>query len=1168
MKKKTYLKNTLRDMWDTKGKVLSIFIMIFLASTVIVGLFLTGPSMRKTLNQTLKKYDHPDLTVTSTYGLDIEDQVIIEKDKDIDHVYYSKFYDGFLWENLIRVKSYSEETPKVEITEGSFPKNNDEIVIDEKLKSDFKIGDKITIKSPTDEKVDDSLENTSYKVVGFAKSSEYIFEDIRDVSISGKKMTDGFALVKEENFIKDTLGQANIFYKKTKNQDFLSDEYTDYIKEKKNSLEDSLEHREEEVLEEIKKDANEELDDSKEELDESEQELKDKEKELKDAAIALDNGYKDYEEGKKEFYNKINQGEKDLQASKIKLDQGQQQLNSAKAEYQKSVDDFNNRINEQQYQIDQGRKEIETGQKELDQAKKTYEETYEDNLAKIEKGFVGKRNELDLLEKSLTFDKEELEISKNVLENAENNLKELEASLEETDPTDPKFQEILDKIELLKSDIEKQKQGLEEKTKAYEEKSSMYEKSKEEFDTAYEEAKKPLIQAKSELDNKQAIIDQKKKELESGQKELETKKNQTLSQFANVENQIKEQEEELNNGRIQYQQGLNTLEQNRIDGQSELKSSYAELLDKTEEYEKDKKEFEEKYPDAKKEIEEGREEIEEERNKLINLEKPTYEVGYYRDNESIKTYYNNSQNIDELTKVFPTFFYFVAILVTLTTMKRYIDEQRIHVGTLKSLGYSNRDITNKFYLYGLLPTFFGSLFGSIVGKYILTKVIFDAYSTGFDILPIQYYDSLLVILATIGLSLLLIFFTIFITNRKSVNEVTANLLRGKAPKQGSRILLERLTFIWKRLTFMQKVTSRNIFRYKSRMYMTLFGVAGCTALLFFGFAMQDSIKDTSIIQRNQITSYDAIVLFDNKADEKDLDSYESEINKFDSTKIIYQQGKVESDDGKLDVNLMAFEDKDVVNDFINLRDTKKNPLEIKDSGAIITDNLAQENDLEVGDKLDFEDKDKNIKELEITGIAENYVDDYIYISKEEYGKVFDKNNDFNADLIVTDDEDTIKELEDKNAVQNIIKPNAMYETIDVLMDNLNLVIIIITLVSSILAIVVLFNLTNINVSERMRELATTKVLGFYPKETTAYIYRETFILSIIGIFFGYGLGYIMFRYVLNVVAPEGILLAYQPHPRSFIISAMITVIISLVIMFIVHKQLKSIDMAEAMKSGE
>jgi len=145
MKKKTYLKNTLRDMWDTKGKVLSIFIMIFLASTVIVGLFLTGPSMRKTLNQTLKKYDHPDLTVTSTYGLDIEDQVIIEKDKDIDHVYYSKFYDGFLGENLIRVKSYSEETPKVEITEGSFPKNNDEIVIDEKLKSDFKIGDKITI---------------------------------------------------------------------------------------------------------------------------------------------------------------------------------------------------------------------------------------------------------------------------------------------------------------------------------------------------------------------------------------------------------------------------------------------------------------------------------------------------------------------------------------------------------------------------------------------------------------------------------------------------------------------------------------------------------------------------------------------------------------------------------------------------------------------------------------------------------------------------------------------------------------------------------------------------------------------------------------------------------------------------------------------------------------
>lgn len=270
MNKKTYLKNTLRDMRDTKGKILSIFIMIFLASAVIVGLVLTGASMRKTLNKTLKMYNHPDITVTSTYGLENEDQVIIERDKDIDHVYYSKVYDGFLDEKLIRIKSYKNDTPKVKIVKGRFPKNNKEIVLDNKLKDDYKIGDKLKFKTSGDNKIEDNLKNTSYKVVGFAKSSEYLFLDIRDISNTGKKMTDGFAFVKEDNFKKDTLGQANIYYKKTKNMDTISDDYLAYVKDKKKELEDSLDLRPEEALKKIKKDANKELDDSKDKLDKSE----------------------------------------------------------------------------------------------------------------------------------------------------------------------------------------------------------------------------------------------------------------------------------------------------------------------------------------------------------------------------------------------------------------------------------------------------------------------------------------------------------------------------------------------------------------------------------------------------------------------------------------------------------------------------------------------------------------------------------------------------------------------------------------------------------------------------------------------------------------------------------------------------------------------------------
>lgn len=1164
MKKNTFVKATLRDMKDTKGKILSIFIMIFLASAVIVGLVLTGPSMRKTLSLTLKKYDHPDLTLTSTYGLDSEDTVIIEKDKDIDHVYYSKLYDGFLDDKLIRIKSYSKDTPKVKLTKGDFPKNDKEIVLDSKLKDDYKIGDKIKFKATGDDKIDDYLKNSTYEIVGFAKSSEYLFQDIRDLSYTGKKMTDGFALISYDDFKKDTLGQANIYYKGTGKKDLLSKEYVDFVKDKKKKMEDSLVQRPEEALKKIKDDANKELDDSEEKIDKSQKELNDKEKELANAKKSLEDGFAQYEKGKKEFYDKISQGEKELADTKLQIDNGEKKLSDGKVQYQNSLNDFNKQIKEKQDPINAGRAELVQGQKDLDKGWASYKE----NLAKVEAGFADQKTQLDLLGQSLNSDKEELDLSKSALEESQANLSDLEASLETMEPTSRDYQSTLDQIEIEKSKLEKLKTDFDLKAKAYEEKSYQYEEGKKQYDYAFAEATKPLDQVKEDLEKNQALLDSKKNELGQGQALLDENKKSGQAKLDQAKKELETQEAKLIDGKNKYQDGLRELENNKIQGEDKLKSSYSELMDNLDKYKDGKKEFDEKVPDAKKDIEDGKKEIKDQRKKLLNLKKPVYDVGYNKDNKAIKTYYQNSLNIDELSKVFPTFFYFVAILVTLTTMRRYIEEQRSHVGTLKSLGYTNRDIANKFYLYGLLPTFFGAIFGSIFGKFVLTSVIFKAYSTAFDVMSLQLIDSLPIIVSTIALSMGLIYLTIFLTNRKSVNEVTANLLRGKAPKKGSRIFLEKVDFIWKRLSFMQKVTFRNIFRYKSRMYMTLFGVAGCTALLFFGFAMQDAIKDTSSLQRNEITHYDAIVVYDNKADSKDLDSYIKTMGDFQSTKIIYQQGEVLADDKNMDVNLMAFEDTKKVKDFISIRDTKKNPLEVEKSGAIITENMSKKNNLKVGDSLEFEDENNNVEKLKITGIAENYLEDYIYISKEEYSKLFDANEDYNANLVVAKTDDDIKNLEKEKAVLTIVKPNSMYETIDVLMYNLNLVIVIITLVSSILAIVVLFNLTNINVSERMRELATTKVLGFYPKETTAYIYRETMILTLIGVIFGYGLGYIMFRYVLDVVAPEGILIAYHPHPRSFIISAFITFLISLVIMVIVHRRLKSIDMAEAMKSGE
>lgn len=1162
---KTYFKNIFRDMSSTKGKIASIFIMIFLASTVVVGLYLTGPSMRKTLNKTLIEYNHPDIVISSTYGLNTEDQVIIEEDKDIHKLSYSKTYDANYKDYLIKLKSYdSNNISKIYLVEGKLPENNKELALDSVLSDKFKVGQKIKFSSSGDNKIDEYLENTEYKIVGFIKSSEYLMEDIREISLSGKKMLDGFAIILEENFKKDTISEANIFYKESENLDKFSKKYYEFVKEKKKKLLNDFKNRPEEAIRKIKNDANKEIMDAEKQLENSEKEISDNEKKLDDAKISLENGFQEYEEGKKDFENQIKKAENTLISSKRELDNGYIELDKGKDKYNKSIDEFNRKIEEAEKQIEEGKKELNFGKEKLESAFLEYNQ----GLEKLEREFAEVKSELETSKFRLEDSRNTIDINRSNYEELLMNIEQLKESLINVSLDSQEYINISETIENMNYQAETIKSELEIAENEYNYNLAIYEASKLQFDQKYEENKKPLDKAKEELDKNKEEIDRREAELKNASETLENERISGLKELDAAKLKIQASEQELDKGFIEYNNGLKELENNKIIGNDKLKSSYQELIRNQKQYEDNKKEFDEKVKDAREEISEGRKEVEDSKENLLKLVDPVYSIKHNRDNKSILTYYRNSQNIDELSKIFPSFFYLVAILVTLTTMKRYIDEQRSHTGTLKSLGYSNRDIANKFYIYGLFPTILASILGAGLARFVLTKIIFNAYSSGFDVLDIQYSNSLLISLVTILISLILIFLTIYITNRRTVKEVTADLLRERAPKQGSRIFLERIKPIWKRLSFMHKVTFRNLFRYKSRMFMTIFGIGGCTALIFFGFAMQDAIKDTSSIQRNEITQYDALTILDENAKKEDIENYEDSISGQKTTKISYQTGQIETEDGKLDTNLIVFNSKTDANDFINIRNLKKNKIEIEDSGAIITENISNKGKIKVGDFINFEDENGEFKEIKINAIAENYLEDYIYISEKQYEEVFSENPSFNSDLIKIDDKSFINKLESEPAVQAIIEPNSSYNTIDGLMKNLNLVIVIITLISSILAIVVLFNLTNINVSERIRELATTKVLGFYPKETTAYIYRETFILTIIGIFLGYLIGYLIFRYVLNVVAPEGILIAYHPHLKSYIISAAITFGISLIIMMIVHKLLKSIDMAQAMKSGE
>lgn len=1102
---RTYFKNILRDIKKTKGKVFSIGIMVGLATMVIVALNLSGPSMRKSFKKSLDTFNHPDIIVKSTYPMDYEDKILLEKDGDIDQISFINTIDMLDKERIIRLKSFDKNFAKIKILEGKNITKDNEIILDKSMKDYYKIGDDISLSYIKDDQKDDNeLKNTKYKLVGFFTTSEKFMEDMREVSPLGKKELDGLAFVNKDNFLTEKFNEVNISYKYSYEMDKTSQTYIDFVGSKKSRIEDDIYQRPKNLLNEIKKEANEKISDAEADINEAEDKISSTEKDLADAKVKIDDGFRKYEEEKAKYNREIRNAEIRLQDSLKVLENGQEELENAKRELANSWEEYNKEIPEAEKVLDSKYQELTKAREEINSNKKELLA----NLDAIEKA-INDAKSLNSLDSLSDIDQE--------MDSSEN-LNPLES---------PNSDNIIE--------MENQKQA--------------------------------LLGALSEIEAKENEVSAGLAEYEKARNEFDEKKTSALKELEDGESKIDQNQIKINQGWTEYYQGRDRLNYSREDGRRKLEDAYNKLLSSKEDYEDGLEEFNENKGDAKEKIEDGKKEIADKKDLLLKLRDPEYDVITIFDDEGIDTYYQNSLNMDSLSRVFPVFFYMVAMLVTLTTMQRYISEQRLISGTLKSLGYSNQMIAKRFYIYGLIPTVIGSIIGGILGRVLIVKVIFNAYSTGFDILETSYANSFKVIIGSIILSSILVGLTVYLSSKETVRESPARLLQAKAPEIGSKILLEKIKPIWKKMTFMQKVTARNIFRYKSRMFMTIFGVAGCTALIFFGFAMIDSLKDTASIQQNEIHNYKIVAMLDEKASDDEYKKYNQKISPYKHLAIRNESASLRKDGKDLDISVVIPEDNKEFEKFVNLRKNKKNPIDLDKVGAVITENASNILNIKENDKIKVRVDGKDI-EVKVGAIVENYVSDYLYLSNKSYENLAKDKVSLNANYIDGDPKDIIDQLEDEDVVMAVINTSRAYESMDSLLDNLYLVIVVITLISSILASVVLYNITDINVSERKRELATIKVLGFYSKEVTSYIYREIFFLTLIGIIGGFGLGYMMFRYILRVVAPRDIMLAYKLHPLSFIVSAGITLLLSLIMLAYIHKKLKKIDMAEAMSSGE
>lgn len=640
--------------------------------------------------------------------------------------------------------------------------------------------------------------------------------------------------------------------------------------------------------------------------------------------------------------------------------------------------------------------------------------------------------------------------------------------------------------------------------------------------------------------------------------------------------QLDEAKGQLDSGQQQINDGWAQIEQAQSDlaaGESELASKEQELNDAQAEYEDAKSEADTKIKDGEKKIKDAEKDI----------SKIEHAKWYIYDRSTLTEYTSYGENADRMKaigEVFPVLFFLVAALISLTTMTRMVEEQRTQIGTLKALGYERHSIAGKYIGYACLATVSGSAFGILVGEKILPYIIITAYGIMYQhmdtvLTPYNMYYGMAASLAALACTLLATIFSCF----HELREQAAELMRPPTPKQGKRVFLERIPFLWKRLSFIWKATVRNLIRYKKRFFMTVFGIGGCMALLLVGFGLKDSIFDIAVLQYGEIQLYDGNVILeeDASADEKEetYNKLASDKRVDDTAENFLQQVEVTHGKTTKDVYLNVPKDLDKFSKFVIFKNRITDEhYKLDNTGAIISEKTAKMLDAGVGDTVSIKDDVKGELQVKIAQICENYIGHYIYLTPDLYKQLYGEAPEYNS-IYYTMKEGRMDELEkvgesilETKGALSISYTNNMQQQLDDMLGSLDIVLVVLVISAGMLAFVVLYNLNNINITERKRELATLKVLGFFDNEVSAYVYRENIILTVVGSAVGILLGRILHQFVIVTVEIDSAMFGRNIDFSSYVYSFLITMGFSLFVNGVMYFKLKRIDMVESLKSVE
>ena len=986
-------------------------------------------------------------------------------------------------------------------------------------------------------------------------------------------------------------------------------------------------------------DGKQQLSDAKKELTDGKQQLADGRKQIEDGWSQLNSAKQQVEDGLSQLNSARSQladSEAQINEKQSELTAGYEQLTAAKQQVsdgEAQLREAEKTLESKQAELDSGREQLETGKNTIKETKTALtgqKEQCEAGLVQVSEG----ESQINSSEEALSGQQAQLDELTSQKEALSSQAAELQAQYDagaEAGKTEEELAELSTQIQTLNGQIsameeqinagQAQIDGAQAELTA---KKSELAQTRAELESSLGQINEGFSQIKEQeetLSRTEAQLNEGQEELDKGKKELETKKaelsaakeeiaaNQATlddgqsqldsarAQLSSGRQQLEEKQAQLNAGQAEIQANTEKLtssqaeldanEQKLLDGEKEIRENEQKLKDAKKDLEDAKKKLSDgkkEYQDGKKEaddkIAEAQQKIEDAQKEVDDIETPEWIVTDRNDLPEYSDFGDNAERLKNIGKVFPMIFFLVAALISLTTMTRMVEEQRTQIGTMKALGYGKASIASKYLSYAFLATVGGSIAGVLFGEKVLPFIIIQAYGIMYwnigDHMQLDY--ELQYALIASGAAVICTMGATLFSCAKTLAETPASLMRPPAPKEGKRILIERISFIWKHLSFSWKSSMRNLFRYKKRLFMTIFGIAGSMGLMLVGFGLYDSIMDIAILQYDQIQHYDAMVINDEDAtdsQEKDLLKFldgNSEIDHY--TRVQLTKMTAPKEKGSVSIYVYVPENTENFKEDVTLRDRKSHEqYELTDDGAVICEKTASLIGVKTGDEITLE-KDNRKYKVKITAVTENYMGHYVYMTPPCYEKTFGEKPEYSS-TVYTMKEDAESDLETLGnailkypAALSISYTSSTAGQVERMLGSLGAVIWVLIISAGMLAFVVLYNLNNINITERQRELATLKVLGFYDGEVSQYVFRENILLSFIGILAGAVFGIFLHRYVITTVEVDAVMFGRNIKPISFVYSGLITFGFSMFVNMVMHFKLKKIDMVESLKSVE